>query len=158
MILSDHGHTALNQGVYINNILPADTQWSGEGSVLFVVRQSQTHEDEISAILASHGIERWNDEHIPKDMQGQIITFMAPADSDMSFEHAPKGSSAITGPSKYLSNHGLRPGRLEDFRFCICHGGSIKPQTIKHAKAIQVAPSMAKILGITTPWQAQPFT
>ena len=157
MILSDHGHTALNQGVYINNILPADTQWSGEGSVLFVVRQNQAHADEVSAILASHGIERWNDEHIPEDMQGQIITFMAPADSDMSFENSPQGSAALSGPSKYLSNHGLRPGRLEDFRFCICHGSSIKPQTIQHAEAIQVAPSMAKILGITTPWQAQPF-
>ena len=157
MILSDHGHTALNHGVYVNNILPAATQWSGEGSVLFVVRQSQDHEDEISAILASQGIERWNDEHIPNQMQGTIMTFMAPAGSDMSFENSPKGSSALSGPSKYLSNHGLRPGRIEDYRFCICHGSSIKPQIISQAEAIQVAPTMAKILGISTPWQARAF-
>ncbi|MCP4880308.1 MAG: alkaline phosphatase family protein [Gammaproteobacteria bacterium] len=154
MILSDHGHCALNQGVYINNILDPSTQWSGEGSVLHVVRKDAQHEHEVTNILAHHSIERWHDTHIPEDMRSTLMTFVAPQDSDMSFENSPQGYTDITGPSKYRSNHGLRPGRTEDFRFCICHGSSISPQTVDRALTIQVAPTMAKILGITTPWQA----
>ena len=157
VLLSDHGHTALPHAMYMNNILPVDTQWSGEGSVLHVVRQNPSHDASVTAILTSHGIERWNDTHLPRDIQTQLMTFMAPQGSDISFETSPKGLSDPTGVSKYLSNHGLRPGRMEDYRFCICHGSNIAPQTVPQATAIQVAPTMAKLLGISTPWSAPAF-
>ena len=66
------------------------------------------------------------------------------------------GQGGVTGPSKYMSNHGMRPGTRADMRFCIFNGPNVPQQRIESGLAIQIAPTMAAILGVETPWQAEP--
>lgn len=75
----------------------------------------------------------------------------------MSFESSRPAANGATGPSKYRSNHGMRPGTRADFRFCLFSGPDIPRQVLPEGAAMQVAPTLAKILGVAHPWQALPL-
>lgn len=157
VILSDHGHAPAPNGLYVDNLLPDGTDWSSEGGVLMVRKQSESHGAEIIERLTDHQIELWSNDHLPEKIRDQLLTFVIPENSKISFEAALNGSKEIFGPSKYLSNHGMRPGDRDDYRFCIFSGPDIRSQIIDHAKTIQIAPTMAAILDIQTDWQADPL-
>lgn len=156
-IVSDHGHANMPTGFYVDRVLGGDVVWSSEGGVLMVRSDSPGHAKTISARLADHGIEPWNNDHLPEGVRDRLLTFVMPEGSTMSFESSRPGTTGTTGPSKYRSNHGMRPGTWSDFRFCLFSGPDIPRSVCPPGEAIQVAPSLAKILGLDHPWQASPL-
>lgn len=156
-VTSDHGHADIPNGFYVDRVLDRDAVWSSEGGVLMVKVDSRRQAEGIEAALAEHGIERWDDDHLPGELRESLLTFVMPEGADMSFESARPGTTGVTGPSKYRSNHGLRPGTRSDYRFCIFNGPGIPHQVVPEGQAAQVAPTLAKILGVDVPWEARPL-
>ena len=131
-----------------------DVTWSSEGGVLLVKRRDAVQAQEVSDKLLAEGMEICSTDFMPAEQQEQLIAFMVPAGSDISFEAAVPGTEGIYGPSKYTSNHGMRPGTWADFRFCIFSGPDVPQQQLGIADNTRFAPTMAQILGVETPWQA----
>ncbi|MBB1489181.1 alkaline phosphatase family protein [Oceanospirillum sediminis] len=157
-IMSDHGHTPMPDALYVDRILGKDTIWSSEGAVLMVKPRDKQHAHEVTLALTEFGIQLWDNNHLPEELREDIITFITPKGSDISFEAAPdEAPEGTSGPSEYVSNHGMRPGRLEDYRFCIFSGPDVPQQILPTAYNHQVAPTMASIIGVETPWHAQPI-
>ncbi|MTI09875.1 alkaline phosphatase family protein [Rhodospirillaceae bacterium RKSG073] len=155
LILADHGHTAMQKGMYVDNLLDEDVNWSSEGGVLLVYPKDQAQADTVTAKMTEAGIELWGNNHYPAHLKDKMLTFVVPEGSDISFENAKNGSTDLFGPSKYKSNHGMRPGRWDDFRFCIFSGPDVAKKKLPVAETINIAPTMAKLLGVETPWNAQ---
>lgn len=153
-VVSDHGHAPVSAGFYVDRVLGGDAVWSSEGGVLMVRPDSPGHARTISARLMDHDIEPWNNDHLPAGARDRLLTFVMPEGSSMSFESGRPGTTGATGPSKYRSNHGMRPGTRADFRFCLFSGPDIPRAVLPPGNAIQVAPTLAKILGLNHPWQA----
>ncbi|MDI3326135.1 alkaline phosphatase family protein [Pontibacterium granulatum] len=153
-IVSDHGHAGMPQGLYVDRLLGDDVIWSSEGGVLLVKPHDAVHALEVSDKLLAEGMEICSTDFMPAEQQEQLIAFMVPAGSDISFETAVPGTEGICGPSKYTSNHGMRPGTWADFRFCIFSGPDVPQQQLGIADNTRFAPTMAHILGVETPWQA----
>jgi len=157
LICSDHGHAPMLSGLYVDQILGDDVNWSSEGGVLLVQPKDAAQAEQVRVTLSEYGIEPWDNNHLPAEQREQLLTFVVPEGSDISFESQVSGQNGATGPSKYLSNHGMRPGTRADMRFCIFNGPDVPQQRIDSGLAIQVAPTMAAILGVETPWQAEPL-
>lgn len=153
-ICSDHGHDAMQQGLYVDRLLGKDIQWSSEGGVLLVKPESQQQAQYATEQLLAEGIETLALDFMPAADREQLLAFVVPKGSDISFEKAVEGTEGIYGPSKYTSNHGMRPGTWADYRFCIFSGPDIPQQRLAKADNIHFAPTMADILGVDTPWQA----
>ncbi|MGB1238067.1 MAG: alkaline phosphatase family protein [Pseudomonadales bacterium] len=153
-IMSDHGHHLMADAVHCDLLLPEGTRWSSEGSMLLVAPRSQDEAEEVTKRLLDQGMEVWDTPLLPNDLTETLLVFTCPEGQYVSFEADLKGTGNIRGTSKYQSNHGMRPGTAEDYRFCIFAGPDVPQQTIPFAEAIQVAPTMAAILGVETPWQA----
>lgn len=157
-IMSDHGHAPMPDAFYVDRVLDKETVWSSEGAVLMVKPRDKQHAHEVTIGLSEFGIQLWDNNHLPEDLRDDVITFITPKGSDISFEAAPADApEGHTGPSKYISNHGMRPGRWEDYRFCIFSGPDVPKQILPTAYNYQVAPTLASIMGIETPWHAQPI-
>jgi len=75
----------------------------------------------------------------------------------ISFERDLKGTGENHGSSKYQSNHGMRPGSQEDYRFCLFVGPDIPQKDIAFTTASRVAPTLAAILKLDTPWDEEPL-
>jgi predicted AlkP superfamily pyrophosphatase or phosphodiesterase len=153
-ICSDHGHTAMPRGLYVDRLLGEDVTWSSEGAVLLVKPADQMQLDKVKEKLIAEGMELWNNDFMPAKDAEQLLTFVVPEGSDISFETSIAGTEAIYGPSNYTSNHGMRPDTRADFRFCIFSGPDVPQQVLGEAENIRFAPTMADILGVKTPWQA----
>ncbi len=156
-IMSDHGHAPMPKALYCDQVLGPDVKWSSEGGMLLVAPRDQGQADAVRAALSEYAVEMWNNDHIPADQREQLLTFAVAADSGLSFEGSQAGQSGPTGPSKYRSNHGMRPGCRDDYRFCLFAGPDVPRKTVMFAHANQVAPTLARILDIDTPWQAAPL-
>lgn len=155
-IMSDHGHHLMEDSVHCDLLLPEGCRWSSEGSMLFVAPRSQEEAAIVTERVLGLGMEVWSDPLLPEDVADDILIFSCPAGQYISFEKDLQGTGEITGVSKYLSNHGMRPGTKEDYRFCIFAGPNVPNQQVEFAEAIQVAPTIAEIMGVDTPWQASP--
>mgnify|MGYP000173618400 CR=1 FL=1 len=153
-IMSDHGHAPMPNGLYCDQILGPDVQWSSEGGMLLVAPRDEAQANEVRASLEEYAVEQWNNDHLPPEQRDQLLTFAVKENSGISFENTLAGQQGPTGPSKYRSNHGMRPGSREDYRFCLFSGPDVPRQTLLFAEAKQIAPTLARILGIETPWQA----
>lgn len=153
-VVSDHGHADMSTGFYVDRVLDGEAVWSSEGGVLMVRTDSPNQSLAIEQRLAEHGIEAWNNDHLPADLRDRMLTFVMPEGSAMSFEASLPGTTGVTGPSKYQSNHGMRPGTWADYRFCLFSGPDIPQQVVPAGEAIQVAPTLAEILGVDCPWSA----
>lgn len=153
-VVSDHGHADMPNGFYVDRVLDGDAVWSSEGGVLMVWTDSAQQARSVERRLAEHDIEAWNNDHLPADIRDRMLTFVMPEGWDMSFEASLPGTSGATGPSKYQSNHGMRPGAWADYRFCLFSGPDIPRQVVPAGEAIQVAPTLAGILGVDCPWPA----
>ncbi|WP_420549636.1 alkaline phosphatase family protein [Curvivirga sp.] len=155
LVLADHGHAAMQKGMYVDNLLDEDVEWSSEGGVLLVAPKDQAQADTVISKMTENGIELWNNDHYPEHLRDKLLTFVVPEGSDISFENAKNGNTDLFGTSKYKSNHGMRPGRWDDFRFCIFSGPDVAKKKLPVAETINIAPTMAKLLGVETPWDAQ---
>ncbi|EPJ48349.1 MAG: hypothetical protein OFPII_06370 [Osedax symbiont Rs1] len=156
-IMSDHGHHLMAESIHCDVLLPEGCRWSSEGSMLFIAPRSAKEALEVTKRLAEQGIEKWPEPLLPDDIDDQLLVFCCPAGQYISFEKDLQKTGAIKGTSKYQSNHGMRPGTSEDYRFCIFSGPNVPSQSIDFAEAIQIAPTIAEILGVATPWQATPL-
>ena len=154
-IMSDHGHHLMADAIHCDQLLPEGVRWSSEGSMLFIAPRSATEAAEVTSLLLEQGMEIWSQPLLPAELENQLLVFCCPEGQYISFEVDLAGSGQIKGTSKYQSNHGMRPGTEEDYRFCIFSGPNVPQQQIDFAEAIQVAPTMASIMGIETPWGAQ---
>jgi len=154
-IMSDHGHHLMAEAIHCDQLLPEGVRWSSEGSMLFVAPRSSAEATEVTKRLLDQGMEIWTQPLLPDELENQLLIFCCPEGQYISFEADLKGSGEIKGTSKYQSNHGMRPGTEEDYRFCIFSGPDVPQQQLDFAEAIQVAPTMASIMGIATPWHAK---
>lgn len=155
-IMSDHGHHLMEDSVHCDLLLPEGCRWSSEGSMLFVAPRSEQEAQEVTQSLLSIGMEIWSKKLLPNDIEEDVLVFSCKEGEYVSFEKDLKATGQLRGVSKYRSNHGMRPGTKEDYRFCIFAGPNVPQQQVDFAQAVQMAPTMAEIMGIQTPWQAQP--
>ena len=154
-ICSDHGHAPMPKGLYVDRLLGDGVVWSSEGAVLMINPKNETEAKDVTDRLISEGMEPWATDFMPAELRDQLLAFVVPEGSDISFEAAVPGTEGLYGPSKYVSNHGMRPGSEADHRFCIFSGPDIPQQKLGVADCIRFAPTLADILGIETPWAAR---
>lgn len=156
-IMSDHGHAPMNDALYCDQLLPEGTRWSSEGGMLLIAPRSAEEAQQVTAILQGIGIEAWPNDFLPEDQREHILVFTSPEGSQLSFERDLNNTGHITGASKYLSNHGMRPGNPADYRFCLFTGPQVPQSQVPFGLAKQVAPTLAALMGITTDWEAAPL-
>lgn len=77
-------------------------------------------------------------------MQDKIAAFLAP--DGYAFEDA-QVDTPVADPT-ILSTHGFKVGAGVDDRFCLFYGQDIPQQIIASAEAVQIAPTLAKIIGV----------
>lgn len=153
-IMSDHGHAAMMDAVYCDRILPENCQWSSEGSLLLVAPENEAMAEEVTQAMLAQGMEVFDKSFIPTDLHNDLLVFACPEGEYLSFEADLKQTGKVRGVSKYKSNHGMRPNTPEDYRFCIFAGKDVEQQVIEFGEAIQLAPTLAKLLKIDTDWSA----
>ena len=151
-ICSDHGHAPMPQALYVDRLLGDEVRWSSEGGVLLVNPKNPSEAERVTNTLIGEGMEPWPTDFIPAAQRDQLLAFVAPKGSGISFEAALSGTEGCYGGSKYVSNHGMRPDTEDDFRFCIFSGPDIPQQQLGVADCIRFAPTLADILGVATPW------
>ena len=154
-IMSDHGHHLMRDCIHCDVLLPEGCRWSSEGSMLFVAPRSSEERETVTQILLEQGMEVWSEPLLPDALKNEILVFSCPEGLYISFEKDSQNTGEVNGISHYQSNHGMRPGTKEAYRFCIFAGPNVPQQQIEFAQAIQVAPTMAAIMGVATPWSAQ---
>ncbi|PSL16215.1 putative AlkP superfamily pyrophosphatase or phosphodiesterase [Marinobacterium halophilum] len=154
-ICSDHGHAPMPKGLYVDRLLGHDINWSSEGGVLLIRPANAQQAKYVTDILVGEGIEPCNTDFMPATAADELLAFTVPEDSGISFEAALPGTDGFYGPSKYRSNHGMRPGTPADYRFCIFSGPDIPQKQLGIAECIRFAPTLADILGVETPWAAR---
>ena len=158
MVTSDHGHGEVNRALYTDRLLPG-RQVSSEGSVLIARIADETDADELNQALAVHGVTRLASDYLPEDRRAALALFCAP--DGHSFERRPAvdgvDPAAPSGPPKYRSNHGFRPGHPDDDRFAILAGPGIEPTVRQRAAAEDIAATAAKIIGLHGFGKGEPF-
>lgn len=152
-IMSDHGHHLMTDAIYCDVLLPEGTRWSSEGGMLLIAPTSAEQGADVTQKLLAQGLEQYPHDFLPDDMKDTLLAFTSAQGQYISFEADLKKTGKVRGVSKYQSNHGMRPGTLEDYRFCLFSGPDVTKQIVPFAQAIQVAPTIAKILGVSTPWK-----
>lgn len=151
-IMSDHGHTAMRDAIYCDQILPEGVRWSSEGGMLLIAPRSQIEAEQVTQILLDAGLEIWTKDFLPEVQRDELLVFTSKEGALVSFERDLKGTGENHGSSKYQSNHGMRPGSQEDYRFCLFVGPDIPQKEIAFTTASRVAPTLAAILKLDTPW------
>jgi predicted AlkP superfamily pyrophosphatase or phosphodiesterase len=147
VILSDHGHSAIETAIFAQRLLP-DTTLLCEGSSLIVAPKDAQELATITAKLAEYNAQPYPNDCIPTEWRDKLFLFMAP--DGYSFESVREGEDGITGKPSMISSHGLRPGATGDDRFALFAGASVPQGRVDHATATQIAPTLAKILGLPT--------
>ena len=66
----------------------------------------------------------------------------------MTFEPVMGDTKEPTGQPQTICSHGFRPGTSGDDRFCVFWGPDVKQGSTTHADAIQIAPTLASLLGL----------
>jgi predicted AlkP superfamily pyrophosphatase or phosphodiesterase len=145
VVLSDHGHSPIEQAIYPQNIIPG-TVMHCEGSVLNVIPRGEDDRARIAEALAPYGVEPFAVDYIPEDLRDQVAAFVAP--EGMSFESGNSEVNGPVGPPQAISSHGLRPGLPGDDRFAILAGPAVTPGVVESAEAAQIAPTLAALLGL----------
>lgn len=153
-ICSDHGHGPMTQGLYVDQLLGKDVVWSSEGAVLLVHPTSDEQAEQISQTLLAEGLEVAPQQYDNNEAH-RLLAFTVPKGSNISFEATPTDAKGVYGPSKYTSNHGMRPDTWREYRFCIFAGPDVPQQKLGIADQTSIAPTMAEILGVKTPWASQ---
>ncbi|MDX2006860.1 MAG: alkaline phosphatase family protein [Meiothermus sp.] len=146
-VLSDHGHSRIDQALHPEVIIP-QTTFACEGSMLHVVPKNAAELTEIRARLAEYGVEEYSNAHVPAEQREQVYCFVAPDLYDFEYDPARPASEAVGEPI-LRSSHGIRPGLPGDHRFMVLAGAEVSPRVVGRAAANQVAPTLASALGIS---------
>lgn len=146
-LLSDHGHGPIEKALRPEAIIPGAI-FQTEGSMLHVVPRDRAEEERVTAALAEHGAIPYPAQHLPADQREQVRSYLAP--DGYSFEYDPLQPSAepVAAP-RLRSSHGLRPGHPRDERFMVLAGPDVPRLRLERAAAVQVAPTLAALLGLS---------
>lgn len=144
-IMSDHGHSVVHTALNPMKIIPEAT-YACECAWLYVHYSSEAELADVASKLAVYDIEPYNNEQVVPEFKNSVATFIAP--EGMAFENSE--DTEVKAAPKYTSSHGFRPGTLGDDRFCVFSGPDFSPQVIEQADALQITPTLAKILGLDT--------
>lgn len=143
VVLSDHGHWHVKKSLRPAAILPG-MQADPQGALLHVKVNSPEEEAYATARLAEFGAVPFDPSYLPEDHREFIRPYLAP--DDHAFEGGP-ADEPVTAPSN-ISSHGLCPGHPADDRFMFLKGPDVPAGTIATATAEQVAPTVARLLGL----------
>lgn len=143
VVLSDHGHWHVKEALRPAAILPG-MQVDCEGALLHVRVDSAADEARATEALAEYGVVPYDSSYLPEDHRVFLRSYLAPV--GFSFE-AGASDLPVTEP-KNISSHGLRPGHPADDRFMFVSGPDVVGGTVAMAEANQVAPTVARLLGI----------
>ena len=149
-LASDHGHAPIETAIYAETILP-EMPAMAEGATLNVALHGGRDRDRCTDLLRPFGVQLHDGTHLPPNLRDRIATFVAPAGH--SFEELPADGSVDqpTGRPKYVSSHGFRPGTPADDRIFILTGPGVSHRVVETAEAEQLAPTLARILGLSFP-------
>ena len=150
MVTSDHGFSAVEHSIHPEYVLENDDnqapQFSCEGGVLHLhynnAKQLQSYSDQ----LAEHGVLPFSNDYLPEQDRSQIATFLAPEHCDFYLDK--HHCRQAIGPSNYKANHGFKAGHSADERFLVMAGPDVQVGIINRAQAEQVAPTMARLMGL----------
>ncbi len=153
-VMSDHGHSPIEAALHPEHIIPG-TIMQSEGSILIVAPRDADELRTVTERLAAYGVEPYPNTCIPPEYRDQLFLFAAP--DGMSFEIENADNSVPVGKPKAISSHGLKPGSPGDDRFALFAGPDVPRGSIASADAVQVAPTLAKLLGLADGFHAEPI-
>lgn len=149
LVTSDHGHGEVTDALYTDRLLPGRLVAS-EGSVLLANVDGENDARALASALAPYGVQRLSSAHLPQERRHDVALYCAP--DGWAFQARPAGTEAdgqaVTGPSRYRSNHGFRPGHPADERFAILSGSGIAPAETHWAAAEDVAATIGQVVGL----------
>ena len=144
-VMGDHGFGPIETAIHLENIVPGIV-YSGEGAVA-AVHASEAEFDEIAKAVAPFGVEAGPRTMFPADVRDELHLLIAP--DKHSFEGLyGRERTEPTGEPGAIATHGFRPGSPLDDRMCIMAGPSVPNGGVQAADANQVAPTLAKIMGL----------
>lgn len=144
-VMSDHGHSHIETALHPQVIIPGVTVQC-EGGSLLVAPKDAAELRMVEEKLALYGVEAYPNTCVPAEYRDQVYVFVAPELT--SFEDDNPNETEATGKPKAISTHGLKPGRAGDHRFAIFAGPDVPQGSATTAAATQVAPTLAKLLGL----------
>jgi len=144
-VMSDHGHSEIETALQPQVIIPG-VRVQCEGGSLLVAPKDEAELKMVTEKLAEFDVEPYPNDCIPPELRDQVFVFVAPP--KFSFENENTDATEPTGKPKAISTHGLKPGMAGDDRFALFAGPDVPQGCIPEAKAVQVAPTLAKILGL----------
>lgn len=150
VITSDHGHGPVDRALYAERLLPGWTV-APEGSLLFVAADGEREAQRAGEVLRPFGVERLDAAYLPPDVRGRVAPFVAP--DGAVFQMRPTAGvevddRAASGPAKYVSSHGFRPGHPHDERFLLAAGPGIEARRVPRAEAADVEATVSALAGL----------
>ncbi len=153
VVLSDHGHSPIERALQPQVIIP-DVRVQPEGGSLLVAPRDAAELAQVTEKLAAYGCEPYTNTCVPVDHRDQLAVFVAPERT--SFENDNADATEPILPPKAVSTHGIRPGWPGDDRFALFAGPDVPRGSSAAADAVQVAPTLALILGLSLEGYAAP--
>ncbi len=153
-VMSDHGHSPIEAALHPEHIIPG-TIMQSEGSILIVAPRDADELRTVAERLAAYGVEPYPNTCIPPEHRDQLFLFAAP--DGMSFEIDNVDNSVPVGKPNAISSHGLKPGSPGDDRFAVFAGPDVPRGAVASADAVQVAPTLAKLLHLKDGFPAEPI-
>jgi predicted AlkP superfamily pyrophosphatase or phosphodiesterase len=144
-VMSDHGHSEVTSCLHPQNIIPG-VRVQCEGGSLLVAPKDADELKMVTEKLAEYDVEPFPNDCIPAEMRDHVYAFVSP--SGISFEDAKPDYKEPTGIPTAISTHGLKPGMAGDDRFALFAGPDIPQGSVSEANAMQIAPTLAKIMGL----------
>ncbi|XWX03092.1 alkaline phosphatase family protein [Aggregatilineales bacterium SYSU G02658] len=151
-VMSDHGHSPIETALHPGHIIPNVTVQS-EGSLLIVAPQDEAELAMVTEKLAAYNVEPYPNDCIVPEYRDRLFLFVAP--DKVSFEVENVDNSTPSGKPNAISSHGLRPGHPGDDRFALFAGPDVPRGSVEAADAIQVAPTLAKLAGLSDTFRGQ---
>lgn len=143
VVMSDHGHSAVETALHPSVILPGVVTQCEGGCLLVATKEGQAMAQER---LAQYGVEPYPNTCLPPELRDEVFVFAAPP--GLSFEDDNANETEPTGKPSNTSTHGLRPGMAGDDRFALFAGPRVPKGCIPDGEARQVAPTLASLLGL----------
>lgn len=150
VVLSDHGHGAVEGALYLDTLLP-DATVASEGGVLYVAVDGTRDAERVARRLREHGVVPLPGDHLPSAQRDAVAAFTSER-GRIAFEATAPAERVGTpsGPSRYASGHGFAPGTPSDERFLIAAGPGIATRRVPRARSADVAATLCALLGLPT--------
>lgn len=142
-IMSDHGFGPIEKTLYFQNICPG-VEHDNAGCCLVVRTEDELVLSEVAYKLGEHGVVSLPNDCFPEEDRQALHLFGAP--EGVSFESTE--TDAVSGMPVAIATHGYPPGSEIDTRMCVIAGPDVTPGRVEAATAVQVGPTLAKVLGL----------